>query len=115
MLSERSTSDYYRALNWNRALGDHYTINVIRNPQNSIGNYLGPYSTWGVCPRSPLRITSTKQHISQMLQHAVSMKQALVTLTNYDAASIDAVSIQQSACLQGQALKIVSICGYISK
>jgi len=50
-----------------------------------------------------------------MLQHAVSMKQALVTLTNYDAASIDAVSIQQSACLQGQALKIVSICGYISK
>jgi len=30
------------------------------------------------------------------------MKQALLTLTNYDAASIDAASIQQSACMQAK-------------
>ena len=26
----------------------HYTVVIIRNPQNSIGNYLGPYSSLGV-------------------------------------------------------------------
>ena len=29
----------------------HYTIVKIRNPQNSIGNYIGPYSTQELRPR----------------------------------------------------------------
>ena len=28
--------------NWKLGSGAHYTIVVIRNPQNSTGNYLGP-------------------------------------------------------------------------
>ena len=27
-----------------QGLGGYYTITIIRNPQNSIGNYLGSYS-----------------------------------------------------------------------
>ena len=34
----------YRGLSSeNRVVGTHYTIVIIRNPQDSVGNYLGPY------------------------------------------------------------------------
>ena len=39
-----------RSLNTkNRVLGGYYTATIIRNPQNSIGKYLGSYSMLMVC------------------------------------------------------------------
>ena len=32
------------ALRTRIGFGAHYTLNITRNPQNSIGNYLGPYT-----------------------------------------------------------------------
>ena len=40
------SSRYYRGLNnFNRVLGPIYNTVIIRNPQSSIGNYVGPYIT----------------------------------------------------------------------
>ena len=38
-----------------KGFGAHYTRMIIRNPQNSIGNYLSSYSRAQVCRRNMRR------------------------------------------------------------